>query len=89
MEVFPPTSFVPYWFDMVPGTSITAHENTLEVLVQSLAVIGQVIDEEEFVILYADSLPFVQFGNSIQGQMAFMDNISLTEFKDYAREETR
>ena len=35
-----------YRFDMVPNTPIIEHENTFDVLVQSLAVIGKVIDEE-------------------------------------------
>ena len=74
---------------MVPGTSLIQHEDTFDTLVQSLDAIGKHIDDEELVILYANSLPMAQFGTWIQAQMAFIDNVTLTEFKGRVREEAR
>src|SRR5215510_16345293 len=74
---------------MPAGSSLADHESTFDNLVQSLAAIGKNIEPEELIILYANSLPTETFGNWIQGQMAFIDNMSITDFKGHVREEAR
>ena len=74
---------------MPAGSSLIDHESTFDNLVQNLAAIGKTIDPEELIILYANSLPVETFGNWIQGQMAFIDNMSITDFKARVREEAR
>src|SRR5437667_1650132 len=78
-----------YRLDMPAGSSLIDHESTFDNLVQNLAAIGKTIDPEELIILYANSLPIETFGNWIQGQMAFIDNMSITDFKGRVREEAR
>ena len=78
-----------YRLDMVPGTALRDHEETFDVLVQNLLAIGKVIDAEELIILYANSLPVETFGNWIQTQIALIDNMSITDFKGRVREEAR
>ena len=78
-----------YRLDMSPNGSLNDHERTFDDLVQSLASIGKTIDSDELIILYANSLPTVTFGNWIQSQMAFIDTMTITEFKGRVREEAR
>jgi transposase InsO family protein len=78
-----------YRFDMSPNSSLIDHERTFDELVQSLSAIGKNIEPDELIILYANSLPNEIFGNWIQSQMAFIDNLSITEFKGRVREEAR
>jgi hypothetical protein len=79
-----------YRLDMPVGTSLIDHESTFDNLVQNLAAIGKTFDDpEELNILYANSLPAETFGNWIQGQMAFIDTLSITDFKGRVREEAR
>src|SRR5271170_6440655 len=78
-----------YRLDMSPNGSLIDHERTFDELVQSLAAIGKNIDPDELIVLYANSLPVEIFGNWIQGQMAFVDKLSITEFKGRVREEGR
>ena len=56
---------------------------------QSLAVISKNIDQDELIILYANSLPIETFGNWIQSQLGFIDDMSITDFKGRVREEAR
>src|SRR5208282_3598300 len=69
--------------------SLSDHERTFDDLVQSLSAIGKDIDPDELIVLYANSLPDQTFGNWIQGQMAFINKVSITEFKGRVREEAR
>jgi hypothetical protein len=78
-----------YRLDMSPNSSLIDHERTFDELVQSLTAIGKEIDSDELIILYANSLPIDTFSNWIQSQMAFIDRMSITEFKGRVREEAR
>jgi len=78
-----------YRLDMSPSGSLVAHERVFDELVQNLFGIGKTIDSDELIVLYANSLPNEIFGNWIQSQMAFINNISITEFKGRVREEGR
>ena len=69
--------------------SLSDHERTFDNLIQSLSAIGKDIPSDELIVLYANSLPVESFANWTQGQMAFIDNLSITEFKGRAREEAR
>lgn len=77
----------PYRLDMNTNGSLIKHERVFDDLVQSLTAIGKTIDPEELIILYLNSLSAKIFGNWIQGQMAFIDKMTITEFKDHVREE--
>src|SRR5579859_6327256 len=78
-----------YRLDMSSNGSLIDHERTFDELVQSLSAIGKTIDSDELIVLYANSLPVEIFSNWIQGQMAFVDNLSITEFKGRVHEEGR
>jgi hypothetical protein len=69
--------------------SLIEHERVFDDLVQSLAAIVKTIDSNKLIILYANSLPVQTFSNWIQGQMAFINKITVTEFKGHVREEAR
>src|SRR5271170_6823137 len=69
-----------YRLDMSPNGSLTDHERAFDELVQSLSAIGKDIEPDELIVLYASSLPDGIFGHWIQSQMAFVDNLSITEF---------
>lgn len=73
-----------YRLDIIPVGPLGDHEETSDVLIQNLLVIGKVIDVEELIILNADSLPVETFGNQIQKQMALIDKISITDPEDDA-----
>ena len=51
-----------YRLDMKLGTPLRDHEETFDVLVQSLSDIGKSIDPDELIILFAISLPVEIFG---------------------------
>src|SRR5579859_4987271 len=68
-----------YCLDMSANGSLIDHERTFDDLVQSLSAISKTIDSDELIVLYANSLPIEIFGNWIQSQMAFVDNLSITE----------
>ena len=78
-----------YRLDMSPTGSLLDHERIFDDLVQSLSAIGKTIDSDELIVLHANSLPVEICGNWIQSQMAFIDNLSITEFKGRVREEGR
>src|SRR5271170_2894217 len=69
--------------------SLSDHERMFDNLVQSLSAIGKDIDTDELIVLYTNSLPVEMFSNWIQSQMAFINNLSITEFKGHIREEAR
>ena len=74
---------------MSPNGSLLDHECTFDDLVQNLLAIGKNIDSDELMVLYANSLPVQIFWMWIQSEMAFIDNLSITEFKGRVREEAR
>ena len=74
---------------MKSGITLSEHERTFDELVQSLAQIGKIIDTDELIILYAASLPNETFGNWVQSQMAFIDYLSISDFKGHVHEEAR
>jgi transposase InsO family protein len=78
-----------YRIDMPREGSLMDHERVFDELVQNLADIGHSIDTEELIVLFANSLPQDTFGNWIQAQLAFIDGITITEFKGRVREEAR
>lgn len=78
-----------YRLDMSPNGSLIDHERTFDDLVQNLSAIGKTFDPDELIVIYASSLPVNIFSNWIQSQMAFIDKLSLAEFKSRAREEAR
>lgn len=78
-----------YRLDMSPNGSLIDHERTFDDLIQNLSAIGKDIDSDELIVIYASSLPVNTFGNWIQSQMAFIDTLSLAEFKSRVREEAR
>jgi hypothetical protein len=78
-----------YRLEMKSGTTLSEHERVFDELVQSLAQIGKIIDTDELIVLYAASLPNETFGNWVQSQMAFIDNLSISDFKGRVREEAR
>ena len=72
---------------MSPNSSLIEHERVFDELVQNLLAIGKMIDLEDLIIIYANSLPLDTFSVWIQGQMTFIDNMTIIEFKGRAREE--
>src|SRR5271169_6321408 len=74
--------------DMAPGSSLTNHEREFDGLVEGLTVMGRVMEPEDLVVIYANSLP-ADYGTWLQGQMATIDRIELSEFKGLVREETQ
>ena len=74
---------------MKSGTTLSKHERVFDELVQSLAQIGKTINTNELIVLYAASLPNETFGNWVQSQMAFIDNLFISDFKGRVREEAR
>src|SRR5213075_2013674 len=78
-----------YRLEMNANSSLIDHEQTFEDLVQSLADIGETIKPGHLIVIYANSLPVDVFSNWIQGQMAFIDKMTVMEFKGRVREEAR
>src|SRR5436305_8572830 len=78
-----------YRLEMKSGTTLSEHERTFDELVQSLVQIGKIIDADELIVLYTASLPNETFRNWVQSQMAFIDNLSISDFKGRVREEAR
>ena len=78
-----------YRLDISSNSSLLEHERVFDDLVQSLSAIGKVIESDELIVLYANSLPTKTFGTWIQSQMVFIDTMTITEFKGCIREEAR
>ena len=74
---------------MSSNSSLLEHERVFDGLVKSLFTIGKVIESDELIVLYANSLPTKTFGTWIQSQMVFIDTMTITEFKGCIREEAR
>src|SRR5436190_22282732 len=74
--------------DMAPGSSLMNHEREFDGLVEGLMVMGRVMEPEDLVVIYANSLP-AEYGTWLQGQSATLDKISLSDFKGLVHEETQ
>ena len=77
-----------YRLDMAPGSSLVEHERTFDGLVEGLAAMGRVIEPEDLVVIYSDSLP-AEYNTWLQGQSSTLDEVTMSEFKGCVREETR
>jgi hypothetical protein len=75
-----------YRLDMAAGTSLIDHEREFDSLIEGLARMGKIIDEEDLVVIYSNSLP-MEFSTWLQGKAAIIESLSLSEFKGQAREE--
>ena len=78
-----------YRLDMAPGSSLIEHERLFDGLVESLAAMGKIIETEDLVVIYANSLPPAEYGTSLQGQSSTLETTSLSAFKGQVREEER
>src|SRR6266496_213175 len=74
--------------DMAPGSSLMDHEREFDGLIEGLMVMGRIMEPEDLVVIYANSLP-AEYGAWLQGQSATLDKISLSDFKGLVREETQ
>ena len=74
--------------DMAPGSSLMNHEREFDGLVEGLMVMGCVMEPEDLVVIYANSLP-AEYGTWLQGQLVTLDKISLSDFKGLVHEETQ
>ena len=77
-----------YRLDMAPGSSLVEHERTFDGLVEGLAAMGRVIEPEDLVVIYSNSLP-AKYNTWLQGQSSTLDEVTMSEFKGRVREETR
>ena len=76
-----------YDLRMAPGSSLTDHEREYDGLIEGLAAMGRVIEPEDLVVIYANSLP-KDYDTWLQGQSATLDKMDLSDFKGLVREET-
>jgi len=76
-----------YHLNVSSNSSLLENERVFDGLVKSLFTIGKVIESDELVVLYPNSLLTKTFGTWIQSQMAFLDTMTITEFKRCIREE--
>ncbi len=74
--------------DMAPGSSLMNHEREFDGLVEGLMVMGCVMEPEDLVVMYANSLP-AEYATWLQGQLVTLDKISLSDFKGLVHEETQ
>ena len=74
--------------DMAPGSSLMNHEWEFDGLVEGLMVMGRIMEPEDLVVIYANSLP-AEYGTWLQGQLVTLDKISLSDFKGLVHEETQ
>jgi hypothetical protein len=78
-----------YRIDMLSGSSLMEHERAFDGFVEGLSAMGKTIEEEDLVIIFANSLP-KEYKNWLQGQVAILsDDVTLSEFKSRVREETQ
>ena len=77
-----------YRMDMAPGSSLIDHEREFDGLVEGLSRMGRVVEPEDLVVIFANSLP-VEYGTWLQGQTATIDKMDLSTFKGLVREETQ
>src|SRR5436190_24097608 len=64
------------------------HEREFDGLVEGLMVMGHVMEPEDLVVIYANSLP-AEYSTWLQGQSVTLDKISLSDFKGLVHEETQ
>jgi len=74
--------------DMAPGSSLMDNEREFDALVEGLSVMGRIMDPEDLVVIYANSLP-QEYSTWLQGQSATLDKIALSDFKGLVHEETQ
>ena len=67
-----------YHLEMRAGSLLMDHKSIFDNLVQNLTAIDKNINPEELIILYTNSLPVETFDNWIQGQIVFIDHMSIT-----------
>ena len=72
---------------MASGSSLTDHEHGFDGLVEGLVSMGRVMEPEDLVVIYANSLPG-EYNTWLQGQSATLDKMDLSDFKGLVREET-
>src|SRR5436305_2037696 len=78
-----------YRIDMSPDSSLVDHERTFDGFVEGLSAMGKDIEEEDLVIIYANSLP-MEYKNWLQGKVAILnDDVTLSDFKSRVREEAQ
>ena len=70
--------------DMAPGSSLMDNEREFDALVEGLSVMGRIMDPEDLVVIYANSLP-QEYSTWLQGQSATLDKITLSDFKGLVR----
>jgi gag-polypeptide of LTR copia-type/Zinc knuckle len=70
-------------------SSIRDLEETFDVLVYNLSAVGKEFPDDELIMFFSNGLPAETFRNWIQGQMAFVAKMSITDFKGRVREEAR
>ncbi len=73
---------------MASGSSLTNYEREFDGLVEGLMIMEHVMKSEDLVIIYANSLP-AEYDTWLQGQMATIDKIELSEFEGLVQEETQ
>ena len=62
-----------YRLDMAPGSSLIEHERLFNGLVESLATMGKIMETEDLVVIYANSLPPAEYRTWLQGQTAVLE----------------
>ena len=72
---------------MASGSLLADHEREFDGLVEGLASVGRIIDPEDLVVIYANSL-LRDYNTWLQGQSATLDKMDLSDFKGLVREET-
>ena len=72
---------------MVPGSSLIEHKRLFDGLAKSLAAMGKIMDTEDLVVIYANSLPPAEYGTWLQRLSSTLETISLSAFKGRVREE--
>ena len=73
---------------MASGSSLADHERQFNSIVEGLAVMGRIMETEDLVAIYANSLP-KEYSAWLQGQMAVLENVELAIFMGMVREETQ
>ena len=72
---------------MASGSPLADHESEFDTLVKGLASMGRIIDPEDLMVIYPNSLPR-DYNTWLQGQSATLDKMDLSDFKGLVHEET-
>jgi len=72
---------------MASGSPLADHEREFDGLVEGLASMGRIIDPEDLMVIYVNSL-LRDYNTWLQGQSATLDKMDLSDFKGLVREET-